>query len=284
MYGVNISGYQLKVIAVISMLIDHIGATVVYGLLMASYSIVSGENGGMVPRELAVWVVENWDLAVSVYSIMRIIGRIAFPIYCFLIVEGFLHTKNVRKYALRLGIFSILSEIPFDLAFNDGWFDKSSNNVFFTLWIGLLVIWGISYLERWCGLSDAPLSEQNIQLSGNGKRTAIGKIICAVLVGGVLLGAGCILANRLLCTDYGAAGVVTIVLMYLFRKKTWQGFVIAVVVLTLMTNSPELYALFGAVLVCYYNGERGKNIKYFFYAFYPVHLLLLWLVTYILGV
>ncbi len=269
----GICGFTLKMIAVISMFIDHLGATVVLGFLYAARNVTETvRNSEGLVDQITVWVFNNWDLALSVYETMRYIGRIAFPIYCFLIVEGFLHTKNVAKYALRLGIFALVSEIPFDLAFNEGWLDLSSNNVFFTLLIGLLVIWGISYVERrrkiW--------KEKNVN--------PFLSLVLSIITGLVLVGVGAFIARKILFTDYGAAGVITIVVMYLLRKKPWQGFLLAVIVLTIMTNSSEIVALLGAVLVCYYNGERGKNMKYFFYAFYPVHLIILWFVTMILGI
>ena len=277
----GISGFTLKIIAVISMFIDHLGATVVLGFLYASQRItwITRESDRLIDQ-LLVWGHDNWEMVLSIYETMRYIGRIAFPIYCFLIVEGFLHTKNVKKYALRLGIFALISEIPFDLAFNEGWLDMSSNNVFFTLLIGLLVIWGISWIRKKCGL----LGQEVSAGMQEGLENQILRKLCGVIAIFACVGIGAFVAEYILCTDYGAAGVVTIVVMYLLYKKSWMGFLLAVLVLTLMTSEIELIALLGAVLVCYYNGERGKNIKYFFYAFYPVHLLLLWLVTLLLGV
>lgn len=285
----GISGYSLKMIAVISMFIDHLGATVLLGFLYASRrgtaAIIDSER---LLDQLLVWGHDNWTTVYSIYEYMRYIGRIAFPIYCFLIVEGFLHTKNVKKYALRLGLFALISEIPFDLAFNRGWLDISSNNVYFTLLIGLLVIWGISLIRKECGLF-APDASQGLQEAQevpeerSKKSIEIIRKLCGIITILACIGVGAFVAKYILHTDYGAAGVLTIVVMYLLHKKSWMGFIVAVLVLTLMTNSTELIALIGAVFVCYYNGERGKNVKYFFYAFYPVHLLLLWLITYLLG-
>lgn len=248
----GISGFDLKLIAVISMFIDHFGAVVVYGVIKS----LKGDCPDF------IW---------TVYEILRLIGRVAFPLYCFLIVEGFTHTRNVGKYAIRLGIFALISEIPFDLAFRDSWWDMSYNNVFFTLAIGLLVIWGISYVEKFY----AVWKEKNLD-------KFLG-VLFTIGAGVIFVAAGAYIAEFMLCTDYGAAGVVTIVVIYLLRKVPWPGFAMAVLALTVMTNSTELVALFGLIPLYYYNGERGRNIKYFFYAFYPVHLLLLWLVKVIMG-
>ena len=108
----GISGYWLKVIAVVSMLIDHTSAVILE-------QIPGLENPAF---------------------LMRIIGRLAFPIYCFLLVEGFMHTRDREKYALRLGCFAAVSEIPFDLAFNGKVLEVGYQNVFFTLLLGLLTM------------------------------------------------------------------------------------------------------------------------------------------------
>ena len=101
----GISGYWLKLIAVISMLIDHTSAV----------------------------ILEQIPGLEAPAFFMRIIGRAAFPIYCFLLVEGFYHTRSRAKYAGRLFLFALISEVPFDLAFSRRMWDFSSNNVFFTL-------------------------------------------------------------------------------------------------------------------------------------------------------
>ena len=111
--AVGLSGSTLKLIAIVTMFIDHLGV-VAFETQISNY---------MVP-----------------YYIMRLIGRLAFPIFCFLLVEGFFHTRDVKKYALRLLVFAFISEIPFDLAFNRQMFYWRHQNVFFTLFIGLLVI------------------------------------------------------------------------------------------------------------------------------------------------
>ena len=116
----GISGYWLKVIAVVSMLIDHTSAV----------------------------ILEQIPGLEAPAFFMRIIGRAAFPIYCFLLVEGFYHTRSRAKYAGRLFLFALISEVPFDLAFSRRMWDFSSNNVFFTLLFGLLVIWGVEGIKQ----------------------------------------------------------------------------------------------------------------------------------------
>lgn len=288
--GFGITSFTLKIIAVISMFIDHLGATVVLGCLYsARYVTVAMRESDRLLDQVLVWVNQNWSLSVSIYEHMRLIGRIAFPIYCFLIAKGFFYTRDVKKYALRLGIFALISEIPFDLAFNEGWLDLSSNNVYFTLLIGLLVIWGISWVREKCELNVFALSAEKQEVTEEQKESAPIGLEVLRTVGGLLailalIGAGAFLAKYILHTDYGASGVLTIVAMYLLYKNPWFGYIVGVLVLTYMThNSTELIALLGAIPVWYYSGRKGKNIRYFFYVFYPAHLLVLWFITYLLG-
>ena len=239
----GLTGSHLKWIAIITMLIDHIGAAILeIGLLpKVANAVLAGNSFDYVMADYHFWY--RFD------SILRAIGRLAFPIFCFLLVEGFLHTKNVKKYALRLGLFALISEIPFDLAFNQNLLEISYQNVFFTLLIGLLVLIGQKYFEE-----TLP--------------PHISWLRFIVALTGILLA-------QFLRTDYDAFGILLIVLLYEFR------------------NLPKLRCITGAILMLFnsttgclaflllwfYNGERGKQLpKYFFYAFYPAHLLVLWLV------
>ena len=132
----GISGSTLKMIAIVTMLIDHIGAAVLARLLMVNGL---GELNQTNTDAIMQWLSANGALYWT-YTIMRMIGRVAFPIFCFLLVEGFLHTHDVKKYAMRLGLFALLSEIPFDLAFSSKILEFNYQNVFFTLFIGLLTM------------------------------------------------------------------------------------------------------------------------------------------------
>lgn len=103
----GLSSTALKLIAITTMFIDHIGAVLIEGGIL---------NGGMT---LSLSDLESFSSG-SVWwktdLILRLIGRIAFPIFAFLLVEGFLHTRDIKKYGTRLLLFGFLSEIPFDLA------------------------------------------------------------------------------------------------------------------------------------------------------------------------
>ena len=117
--GFSLSGTALKRIACLSMLLDHIGASLL-------------ENGLFKQGSF-------WPGDVQLDGVLRLAGRLAFPIYCFLLVEGFLHTHDFIKYALRMLGFALISEWPFDWAFFSGVY-WGHQNVYFTLLLGLLAM------------------------------------------------------------------------------------------------------------------------------------------------
>lgn len=223
----GISGNMLKWAAVFIMAVDHMGAGILESYVLNAW-------GG---SPLGSVFSKNWNEILAVDKIIRYIGRPAFPIFCFLLVEGFLHTRDVKKYAFRLGVFALISEIPFDLALRTVPVYWKSQNVFFTLLIGLLVIW---FIKIW----------------GN---------TIPVRAVGLLAGA---VSAELLHTDYGAFGVALIVLLYLLRNKK-----AAQCILGAFCCAWELTAPLAFLLIWFYNGERGKQSRWFFYWFYPVHLL-----------
>ncbi|MEE0419270.1 MAG: TraX family protein [Lachnospiraceae bacterium] len=221
----GITGSTLKIIAIVTMFIDHIGAAVLEYALRNSQPL--NANPGL------------WDQVYLADQIIRQIGRLAFPIFCFLLVEGFLHTSNVKKYALRLALFALVSEVPFDLAVFGTLFDPKHQNVFFTLLIGLLVMIAADRFRE------------------------------KVWVQVVIYAAG-MAAGLLLQTDYGYKGVLLIIILYIFRyERKTQALAGA------LTISWELTAPLAFLPILAYNGKRGLSMRYFFYWFYPVHLLIL---------
>ena len=238
MYKRGISGSTIKIIAIVSMLIDHIGAVVVYRYI--GYTI---RQGNIAPNEIY-----------ELYHLLRNIGRWGFPIFCFLLVEGFLHTRSVVKYALRLGLFALVSEIPFNLAFSGRVFDPSYQNVLFTLFIGLLVMICFRTVER---------TNLHIALKA--------LFFLLSLIAGYYIAV-------FLCTDYNGIGVCCILVIYFFRNN--KSLQLLAGSLAFMWEVPAPMAF---IPIAFYNGKRGLKMKYFFYAFYPVHLLVLYFTAYLLG-
>lgn len=238
----GITGSTLKWIAIITMLIDHIGATVLTKQLIHNWSI-AGQAG----------LISVDGLYVVMY-ITRQIGRIAFPVFCFLLVEGFQRTKDIQKYIYRMLLFAIISEIPFNLALTGEFCYPDSQNVMLTMLIGLLTMQGCYMLE------------QHVE------NKIIGYIGCALCCG-----AGVIVAE-VLKTDYAAKGIIAIMVLYFLRRnRLWQ------MLGGCVSFIWEPAALLAFPVIWFYNGERGMKMKWFFYAFYPLHLFILYLICVILG-
>lgn len=248
----GISGSTLKMIAVVAMLIDHFAAGVL-GRYMSLNGIGSLDINDMAGVDL--WMDQNAALYTT-YNIMRFIGRVAFPIYCFLLVEGFEHTRNKIKYAGRLLIFAAVSEVPFDLLFNGEMLEFGYQNVFFTLFFGLLAMIGLRQIEE----------REDMQMM-------LKPLWNLVVI------AACMFAAQFAQTDYAAIGVLCITVLYLFRKKKKYQTIAGCVVFLWELTAPLAF-----IPIWFYNGKRGWNMKYFFYLFYPVHLSLLYLLCMALGV
>lgn len=253
----GISGSTIKLIAIVSMLIDHIGAGILGRLIMTSgymEMMGSGDLNGMMK-----WITDNGALFYTYYA-MRMIGRLGFPIFCFLLVEGFQRTRDVKKYALRLGMFALISEIPFDLCFNGKILEFHYQNVFFTLFLGLLTMAAFDWIAK-------------REWAANKRLNKIVKVVFSAVA--LAVGAG---VAHLMKTDYAATGVVCIMVLYIFRKKKPLQIAAGCVAFLWEVTAPLAFIPIG-----FYNGKRGLKMKYFFYAFYPVHLLLIWLVTMLMG-
>ena len=241
----------LKIIAVICMFIDHLGASIVDDIVMKNY----------------IGLEENWVLILrNVYLVMRMIGRISFPIYCFFIVEGYFYTHDLKKYLQRLAILAVISEVPFDMAFSRKIFAPDYNNVFITLAIGLLTIAGIDKANSY------------IMNKNKGYSSHI-----EVIIGSTLIAATGCAAAYILKTDYSYCGIITIIIMYYNRKSASFNPVFSmiegVIWLGISAGLVELAALIDALFIHFYNGQKGRNIKTFFYGFYPVHLAILGIIN-----
>jgi len=218
----GISAAVLKWIAVVTMIIDHFAVAV--------YPQFAGYE-------------------YNVYYIMRKIGRLAFPIYCFLLVEGFFHTKNVKKYLRNCFLFAILSEIPFDMAIFGEVFYSRGQNVYFTLCIGLAILMILDKLKGW-----APQY-----------------VLLRILI--ITLAAG---TGQILDVDYHWKGVLFIIMFYYVRNmQEWIRNLVGICAFAYEGTAPLAF-----LPIHFYNGERGRQMKYLFYAIYPIHLLIFGLIRF----
>ena len=222
------SGSVLKTIALVTMIIDHIGSALLRNLDFAIQPL---------------FVIGSRQF--TMYAIFRLIGRIAFPLYSFLLVEGFLHTKNRKKYGINLLVFAVISEIPYNLEHTGTLFFKNQN-VFFTLFFGYL---GLCFFERF--------KDEKVK-----QALSIGLLFCI---------------SWIFHSDYRYTGFVFILLLYLMRDRAFPR---ALIGSSLFPNTPAILVSFGFMGM--YNGNRGfiknKAVKYMFYAAYPVHLFILYLI------
>ena len=256
----GLSGGGLKLIAIGLMFLDHVGAVVLERMLLAA-----GLGEAATSEQVAAFLAQNGALYWADFA-LRMAGRLAFPIFCFLLVEGFLHTRSAGRYALRLSLFALVSEIPFDLATSGPlvgqttWWNPAYQNVFFTLLCGLLTLWAMDCCEK------------------RGAWPAWGRLLAQL--GACAAGMA---AAVLLRADYDFTGVLAIVLFYLLRRRrTLAGAAGCAALLT--KGIMEAAAFLSLLPISLYNGRRGPRLKYFFYAFYPAHLLALWLVCVLMGI
>lgn len=231
---IGLTTFDLKLIAVVTMLIDHVAALLIHSRYLQ--------------------------------YVFRSVGRISFPIFAFLIVEGFFHTSNKKRYAQRLAIFALLSEIPYDLAFQNQFFELHRQNIFFTLLIGLLSIWGLDNIAT--GKMKYP--EMAVKTLGYANVQNITRFMVMV--------AGCA-AGYLLSSSYTYAGVFLMICFYIFHEQRGGRFGVNVFFNVLLYGGQQSFGVFSAIPIEMYNGKPGnKKWKWFFYAFYPVHLLILVLI------
>ncbi len=259
----------LKIFAALTMLIDHAAVTLVYAK-MAAYPeyvklVFSGET---IAEEVAATIPAEFLSLYSMYSVMRLVGRIAFPLFAFLLFEGFMHTSNYKRYLLRVGLCALLAEIPFNLVvtkaapiygLNDvetSLFYPQYQNTVFTLLLALLMLYGMKRLEA----SEALPKTAFLQW--------LGQLACVVVA--------CVL-SVLARTDYSYLGILLIAVFYFFRNNKKLQILFGCIVM-LSTN---IAALFAFIPIGMYNGMlfRSKKFKYFFYLFYPAHLLVLYLIS-----
>lgn len=234
---VEITSMSLHMMAMLFMLCDHLWGTIIPG--------------------------NDW---------LTCVGRLAFPVFAFLLVEGYFHTKNLKKYVARIFIFAVLSEVPFNLAMGSRLFYPIHQNV---LWSFLLSLG----LIHW-----------------NEKTAQTGKLWLRILVGCATVLTGCIL-GIVTMVDFYHAGILTVLTFYFFRRKNWWSRLCHLICLWYINVeilggfSYELqtfgitwfltrqgFALLALIPIWLYQGKQGyhsKWLQYVYYGFYPLHLLIL---------
>lgn len=226
-----LSGAQLKYIAFASMLMDHVNKALIYPYL------------------------GNSDMLDAISDLFEILGRIAFPLFAFFLVEGYFHTHSRWKYLRNLLLFGVISEIPFDLFATAQYVNVYSNNIMFTLAMMLVMIWVIDALK------------QRIA------HRALWYLLSVPIVAGMCL------LSMVTGVDYEYHALLTAYFLYLFHGRT-----LAAIPFSFISLYKEPWLLLGFGLTLTYNGERGRQYKLFNYLFYPVHLLILGLLRMALGV
>ena len=224
----GISADALKWIALLTMLCDHAGA-----VLFAQYPV------------------------------MRLIGRTAFPLFVWLLVEGFFHTSSRKKYLGRMAFFALVSELPFDLALY-GQPDRQGQNVFFTLSISLVML---VFLER--AMDACQRKRQAGEKALLQTLAAVGTVAAAMA------------AAELFCVDYGGSGPLLAALFYCYKRKGSPGLAVSFLIfclsMGLLTAMVEIFGIVSVPLIARYNGKRtGRGRGRLFYLFYPLHLLILY--------
>lgn len=232
------STFTLKMVAAITMFIDHFAV---------------------------LYLTDYKDL----YNLCRAIGRLSFPIFCFILVEGFYHTKNKMNHAILLGIFGLVSEIPYNMMYGS-FFDLSRQNVILTLFIGYMVIWALDSISMFkIDYSDAVL-----------KKVSAGRLNALLELIAMAVGFG---MAYFLNTSYSYGGVLLIICFYVFRKYHLGRAIINLVFnLGMFGFGIQWFGALSVIPIGLYNERVGKyKWKYFFYIFYPLHLFLLSMAKYI---
>ena len=229
-----LSGAELKLIAIISMLADHVNKALIYPYLESNHGFLA-----------------------FISDVFDIIGRIAFPLFCFMLVEGYFKTRNRKKYLLNLLLFGVISEVPFDMFTTASFFNMNWNNVMFTLALVLVTVWIIDTLK------------EKMQ-----KRPKALWYLVSILIVLVM----CIVSMSL-SLDYEHHAILIGYFFYLFHDMP-----VFAIPFGYASMFKEPWALLGFGLTLTYNGERGKQHKMLYYWFYPVHLLILGLLRLCLGI
>lgn len=238
--GLAFNGTMLKIYGCIAMLCYSVGTVLIHNGLLQG--LESGSD------ELATLLAERPELLApaAAESVLQLLGGLCVPVFAFLLVEGFLHTSDFKRYFFTMLATACISEVPYDMAMRGNILDFQQQNLLFTLTVGLLMLYGLRMFE--------------------GKEGVIYRVDQVIVVIAALLWSGVVFNS-----DYGLCMILLIAVYYLLREKKLAKILIGCAISIMYITAP----ISGFFLYCY-NGERGWNKnKYVFYALYPLHLLVL---------
>ena len=291
-YKYKINRTNLKLIALVAMLLDHIAVILLENRLgIDFYEIISG---GFLDQQK-----EYMKIACCVYVIFRSIGRISFPIFCFLLIDGLERTSNCQKWLFRLFTFGVISEIPYSLSFFGKCFNDRQHNVFFTLFLGLLLIIILSKEEndeskfKWSYLIIA-LIDIDIFFNRILNRKDFLLILCLVSILIFIYIANDVtviyIIKRFLIIylfiqiciffkcEYSYSAMLVFVSFYYLRNKKIISSMVSVFFLICL-ETLELFSIISLVpILAYDKNIDNRNLKKLFYLFYPIHLMVLYVV------
>ncbi len=235
-----VSANWLKNAGALLTLVYFLGLAIQNGVLHASeYS--SEEFAELVNND------ENVFMFSGISSVFYLIGVAAIPIFSFLLVQGITHTSNVRLYVIRVLVLAALSEIPYDYAVSSSFFNMKDQNPLWTVLIALIMLWLLNTFQ--------------------------GKGMVPFIINAVIIFGGCFWAVVLNCKFGGGFILLTAIMFVLREKKGWCVF-LGVILCLIYATAP-----IGFIPVALYSGERkqleSKSVKYFYYVFYLVMMILL---------
>lgn len=238
----------LKIFACVMMLLSNFGVAVIQNGLIQVRNYATQDD-------LSQALADNSRLMTlaGVGSVLQLLGGLAVPIFAYMLVEGFLNTSSYRKYLLTMAGFALVSEIPYDLATAGSWLDLSAQNPLVTMTVCLLMLYCLRVVEEKAGKMSWALS--------------ILIALCGILWG------------NLLRADYSLVMVLLTAIFYVLRNKIMAKYILGILASLLYVTGPiSFYGIW-----CYDGSRKDWLPKYAYYVFYPLHLLVLWVIMLCVG-
>lgn len=235
---IPMTGMNLKLYGCVTMLFYTFSMSVIQNGMLHMDRLSNGQLQELLAADPEQMILSSWA------AVFQLLGGLAVPVFAFLLVEGFVHTGSYRRYLLRMLLFAVISELPYDFAMSGQWVDWSSQNLLVTLTVCLVMLYGLRLFSA-------------------------SRVVQALIVAAAVLWSGMMRAG------FGLCEVLLTAAFYLLRDKPKAKLTVgSLISLMYVTGPVSTFAL------SRYNGQRGAHWnKYLFYALYPLHLLLLGLIA-----